>query len=349
LLAVASQGIISLEAAIPVVLGSNIGTTVSALLASIGTNVAARRTAVLHTLIKIFGTVIFMFILAPFTRFVLMISPGNDVVRQIANAHTAFNIINTVIWLPFMGFLVSFGTRLIKGEDFVLERGAKYLDYHALRTPSVALGLATNELVHMADIVREMLGYAANAFVNQDQSEVDKLNHAEEIVDDLESVIVEYLSTLLSQAVLTDAQGKRLTGLMHATTDIERIGDHAVNIGWAAVTRKEQKLPFSDSAIEELNGLFEKVKEIYATSLVALCERDKEKAKLVLHAEAEIDTIQRTLRQNHIDRLNEGKCYPGSGVVYIEMIGDLERMADHSVNIAETAVNSPEELEEVVE
>jgi phosphate:Na+ symporter len=348
LLAIASQGIITLEGAIPIVLGSNIGTTVTALLSSIGTNVAARRTAVLHTLMKVLGTGIFLLILAPFTRFVLMISPANDVARQVANAHTAFNIMNTVIWLPFIGVLVSISTRLVKGEDFMLERGPKYLDYHALGTPSVALSLATKELTRMADLAREMLRYASAAFLNDDDSELDRLNQYEDMVDELEPLIVEYLATLLSRTVLTDAQGKRLTGLMHAATDIERIADHAVNIGEAAVVKMEQKLPFSDLAMEDLKGLFERVTEAYEVSLAALCEKDRAKAKSVLRAENEIDKIQKALRQNHIDRLNEGKCYPGSGVVYIELLGDLERIADHSVNIAEAAVNSPEELEETI-
>lgn len=349
LLAIASQGLITLEGAIPVVLGCNIGTTVTALLASIGTNVAARRTAVMHSLIKILGTMIFLIILAPFTRFVLLLSPANDVARQVANAHTIFNILNTVIWLPFIGILVSISTHLVKGEDHVLERGPKYLDYHALGTPSVALSLATKELSRMADLARDMIEFAADAFLNSNDSELDKLNQYEDMVDELEPLIVEYLSTLLSQTGLTDAQGKRLTALMHAATDIERIADHAMNIGEAALIKIEQKLPFSDLAMEDLKGLFDKVINAYEASLMALRENDEERARSVFRAEHEIDTIRRALRQNHIDRLNQGTCFPGSGVVYIELIGDLERIADHSVNIAEAAVNSSEVLEDLAE
>lgn len=346
ILALASQGILSFEGAIPIIFGCNIGTTVTALLASIGTITTARRTAMVHALFNVFGAIIALILLKPFIQLVLLLSPTNDIPRQIANAHTIFNITNTLVWLPFTGVLASLATKLVRGSDADMHRGAKYLEHHALRTPSVALELAEKEIAHMAEIARNMLDDAYTAFMDKNLDILDRIQKNEELVDELEPLIVEYLATLLSQSTLTDKQSKRLTGLMHTATDIERVADHAMNIGEAAEAIVEQKLPFSDLAVEEISSMFKRVVEMFDTALAALYKNDKKKTDNVVKIEEEIDKTKAQLRQNHIERINEGKCFPGSGIVYIELLSDLERIADHSTNIAETAVTSPSILHE---
>ncbi len=345
LLAVSSQGLISFTAAVPIILGTNIGTTITAMLASIGANVAARRTAAAHALFNICGTVLFLIFLSPFSSFVLSISSATSVSRQIANAHTVFNIVNTLVWLPLVGVLVALATKLVKGEDVVTERGPKYLDYHAIGTPSIALGLATKEFVRMAEITSRMLSSSRQAFLEDDMKLVGDVEQLEDMVDELEPLIVKYLSTMLSRTGLTESGAKRLTYLMHAAGDVERVADHAMNLAEAASLKREQKLPFSDRAIEEFNDMFEKVFKMYSLSVDALCDSNKNKALEVINMEKSIDELEETLRMNHMDRLNQGKCYPSSGVVYIQMMGDLERVADHSTNIAERATDSLKEAD----
>ncbi|MDI6637835.1 MAG: Na/Pi cotransporter family protein, partial [Bacillota bacterium] len=243
LMAAASQGLVGFDTAIPVLFGDNIGTCVTAVLASIGASLSARRTALAHVLFNVFGTILFLTLLPFFKTFVHVVTPSGNIERLIANAHTSFNVLNTLVWLPMAGVLARIATTVYPGQEIVMEHGPKYLDRRMLSTPSVALQLAVKELVRMAGIAREMVKDAGQALLAGKPSAVSKsINAREEVVDNLQSEIILYLSTLMAQGVLTQPQSTRLAGMLHVVNDIERIGDHAVNISEFAIDRVEQGL-----------------------------------------------------------------------------------------------------------
>lgn len=341
LMAAASQGLVGFDTAIPVLFGDNIGTCVTAVLASIGASLSARRTALAHVLFNVFGTILFLALLPFFKTFVHVVTPSGNIERLIANAHTSFNVLNTLVWLPMAGVLARIATTVYPGQEIVMEHGPKYLDRRMLSTPSVALQLAVKELVRMAGIAREMVKDAGQALLAGKPSAVSKsINAREEVVDNLQSEIILYLSTLMAQGVLTQPQSTRLAGMLHVVNDIERIGDHAVNISEFAIDRVEQGLEFSDEAKSELGDLFRRVDEVISDAVQALEKNDPALAQDVWEKEKYIDELEDVLRTSHLRRLNQGTCSPASGVIYVEVVDNLERMADHAVNLADAVVQN---------
>lgn len=323
----ASQGLVTMKVALPILFGDNIGTCVTALLSSIGTSVAARRAATIHFLFNVVGTVLFMILLPVVAAVVLWSS--TDPVRQIANAHTIFNSFNTLIQIPFAGLLVLAATRLIQGEDPVMASAPKYLDRRLLNSPAIALGQVVRELVRMGEIARATLADSVDAFLGPNDRSIRAAESKEAIVNVLEKEITIYLVEL-SQKSLTQAQSERLNLFYSAVNDIERVGDHAMNIKELADYRIEHDLPFSTEAIEALRRMYGKVDQTFVTALKALDEDDPVLARRVLVSEDEIDMMEKEMRRAHIKRLNEGRCYPGSGVVFLDVISNLERIGDHA-------------------
>lgn len=335
ILAIASKGLITLDAAIPILFGCNIGTCVTALLASIGTSRTAKRTAMAHVLFNVAGTVVLLVLLKPFTQAVLVVSRTDDLPRLIANTHTLFNVLNTLIWLPLTGVMVRLVEGIVRGPDLETLADARFLDHRMLGTPSVALQMAVKEMTHMADLVKEMLVKTRQAFFEGNTRVLEDVDRIEDKVDRLKDQTIVYLSTLLSERSLTRAQSSKLAGLMHAISDIERVADHTQNIGEYALEKASKGLPFSEDAGSELKEVYDKVIELFDISVAGLATWDREKLAHVWDIEEAIDDAQENLRNNHIVRLNRGTCFPGSGIVFIEMINNLERMADHCINIAE--------------
>ncbi len=341
LMAAASQGLVGFDAAIPVLFGDNIGTCITAVLASIGASLSARRTALAHVLFNVFGTITFLLLLPAFRALVVAITPSGDIQRLIANAHTSFNALNTLVWLPMSGLLARIVTAIHPGQEVALEYGPKYLDKRMLATPSVALELAVKELVRMAGMARQMARDAGLALLSDRPSAISKnVNAQEEIVDNLQAEISLYLSTLMAQGVLTQPQSTRLAGMLHVVNDIERIGDHAVNIVGFGMDKVEQGLEFSDEARSELTQLFERVDEVISEAVEALGTSDPALAQDVWEKEKYIDELEDLLRTSHLRRLNQGRCSPASGVIYVEVVDNLERMADHAVNLADAVVQN---------
>ncbi|MGE5573205.1 MAG: Na/Pi cotransporter family protein [Bacteroidota bacterium] len=341
LMAAASQGLVGFDAAIPVLFGDNIGTCITAVLASIGASLSARRTALAHVLFNVFGTITFLTLLPLFKVFVHAVTPSGDIERLIANAHTSFNVLNTLVWLPMAGLLARIATAVYPGQEVIMEHGPKYLDRRMLSTPSIALQLAVKELVRMSGIAREMVKDAGQALLAGKPSAVSKsINAREEVVDNLQAEIILYLSTLMAQGVLTQPQSTRLAGMLHVVNDIERIGDHAVNISGFAIDRVEQGLEFSDEAKSELADLFARVDEVISDAVQALERNDPALAQDVWEKEKHIDELEEVLRTSHLRRLNQGRCSPASGVIYVEVVDNLERMADHAVNLADAVVQN---------
>jgi len=337
------NALLNLETAIPILFGSNIGTTITAILASIGAKINAKRAALAHSIFNISGTLLFIWFIPTFASLVRLISPKGDEIhvisRQIANAHTIFNLVNTIIWLPLIWLMAKIVIKLVPGEDDSIERRVLYLDNRMLSNATVAMNLATQELARMAEMCKTMMASARQAFVSSNMDEAKKVTEIEETIDMLQSEIIKYLSAIISKGALTERQSVRLAGLMHVVNDIERIGDHCENIAEFAQWKSEDNLPFSQEAIEEIKDAFSVLNNMVDDSIHALRDRNIELARKVLSEEYEVDKLEEGLRSRHLKRLNEGLCDPQAGVLFIELIHNLERIGDHCNNIAEAVLS----------
>ena len=328
-----SQGLIDMNGAIVLVFGSNIGTTITALLAGVGASITARRAAVAHLVFNFGGVLIFLPLLSIFTELVQLTAVS--LTREVANAHTIFNLVNTLLFLPFINLFVNLVTRLVPGEEEVVERGLKYIDQRTImRTPpSIAISQATNEIVRMAKIAEASVQDSMKGFMQSNMHYLDMVVQKEEVIDELEKEITLYLSQL-SQRAMTEAESQKITGLLHTVNDIERVGDHAENLAELVRMKIEDHLPFSSIAVAELQTMFNLVAFMFNKAYSAVENNDENMARETLSHEDEADMMERTYRNNHIQRLNEGLCFPAAGVIYLDIISNLERIGDHSTNIA---------------
>lgn len=331
IIALTMQDLIPFHSAVPLILGTNIGTCVTAILASIGANVAARRAAVAHVLFNIIGVILAYLLLTPFME--LIVHTASTVPRQVANTHTAFNLFNTVIFLIFLNPFTRLICRIVPGEDKKIEFGPKYLDKRILKTPAVAIGGAKQELLRMAGIAREMLEESMQVFLKNDLKKIKHIEQMEDLVDGLEKEINIYLADL-SQHSMSKEQSGLVAGFLSAANDLERIGDHATNITQLSELKTEERLPFSSTALEEITILYNKVDTMLAGAIRAFEQEDVKLAREIVAEDDEIDAQEKTLRKRHIERINTKKCYPASGVIYLDLLSNLERVADHANNIA---------------
>ncbi len=332
IIAMTLQDLIPFDSAVPLVLGTNIGTSITAILASIGANVAARRAALSHVLFNVIGVALALAILGPFTD--LVVQTADTVSRQVANTHTAFNLLNTIIFIAFLKYFTRLICYIVPGEDEKMDFGPKYLDKRILKTPSVALGGARQELLRMGSIAREMLEESMQVFLKNDLKKIKHIVQMEELVDGLEKEINIYLSDL-SQHSMSQQQTKLIANLMSAANDLERIGDHAENIMQLGEMKAEERLPFSNTALEEISEFYKTINQMLVDALTAFETGDQELAERVIEKDKVVDAQEKTLRNEHIDRINVKKCYPSAGVIYLDLLSNLERVADHSQNIAE--------------
>lgn len=330
-IAMSIQGIINIESAIPLILGSNIGTCFTAVIASIGSSITGKRVALSHLFFNVGGVILFLFFLDNFSFLATLTSP--IIPRQIANAHTIFNVVNSIVLLPFLSFFVKFIVKLLPGEEIVIKKGPIYLSKNVINAPSIALEQATKELIRMGKMVESMLNDVILSFIQNDINVLKKVYLKEEVVNTLEKEITKYL-VLISQQSLNVNQSKRLNDLINIVNDIERVGDHAENLAELTEEKINESLPFSDKAIDELKFMVSKVQSSLNKSISALKNRDIDLAREVVFKEDEIDKIEQKLRDNHINRLNKGICYPESGVIFLDIISNLERIGDHANNIA---------------
>ncbi len=332
LLALGSQGIIDINTALPLLLGANIGTSVTSLLSSVETSKEAKRAATAHMLFNIIGVFIFIiFLIKPLESVVQYLTPLS-IERQIANAHSLFNIVNVIIQLPFVGVIIFLTNKIIKGKNSTQDN-FKHLDSRIIEAPSIAVNQALKEVIRMGKLAQENLKTSIEAFINQDQELTHKVFEREKLINKLEKEITEYIVDL-TKAPLSHEQHATVTSLLHIINDLERVGDHADNIAELAQYTIENRFWFTDKAIEELKLMFNKVEMAFNHSLTAFSKKDTAIAKKVIQYEEEIDLMEKKYRANHIDRLNQHECYPSSGIVFLDAISNLERIADHSSNIA---------------
>ncbi|NQU19451.1 Na/Pi cotransporter family protein, partial [bacterium] len=333
----ASLDLIDINAAIYLILGCNIGTCITALLASIKTSVSARRTAVAHVLIKILGVFVALMIL-PILRSIVLVT-SSDLARQCANFHTIFNVTITVIFLPLINYIAKLVVKIVPGKDIEVDLGPRYLEKHLLNTPIIAFQAATKEVVHMATISKEMVEDAMSGFFQSNKQALNDVDRKENAVDDLQQAISQYLVEL-TQRELSPEISKKIPSMLHTINDIERVGDHAENLVELAQRRLDNNMPLSQNAIEELKNMYSQLIKMFDNSIRALETNSKEDAKLVLEIERQINEMTVILRQNHIRRLNEGRCDVLSGIVFLDTISNFEKIGDHLTNIGQAVMGN---------
>jgi len=332
----AMANLVDLRAAIHLVLGCAIGTCVTALIASIGARTVAKRAAVAHLMFNIIGVLYFI----PFLNFFqnLAAHTSADLPRQIANAHTLFKVINTIVFLPFVPLYANLLTKIVKGkEEEEVEYLPKYLERRLLNTPPIAIDAAIKETIRTLGLTQRMVSFAMSSFFNNDSKSLEKITRGEEAVDSLREAITNYLVELMQQE-LSAEESRKIPPLIHAINDVERIGDHAENLRDLAQQKIDNRMPFSDTAIEELKKMSEDIDRMIACSINALKLNNVDEAKLVLEQECQINTSRDTLKDNHVKRLEQRQCNVLSGVVFLDIISNLEKIGDHLTNVAQAVI-----------
>lgn len=331
---IADEGMISLRGALPVLFGDNIGTTITAVLASIGASVAAKRAALVHVIFNVIGTILFVLALDLVYGLIMWVGGDVNIRMQIAYAHGIFNVTNTLIFLPFVSVLAWIVTKLVPMKEQELEFGPKYLDDRMLATPSVALGQAQHEIVRMGNLARETLEDATDYFFKRDAKTAALALKKEQLVNELDRKITDYMAKI-HQNGLPATESEKANALMHTINDIERIGDHAENIVELTDFTINNKVEFSKDAERELRTMLEAADHVVSRALYALEHNDKSAARDALEGEAELDRMEMEYRTAHIQRLNQNLCTGNSGAIFLDIISNLERIGDHSKNIAE--------------
>lgn len=343
---VGGQGtLLTLEASLPILFGSNIGTTITALLASIGTSVNAKRTAVAHTVFNVCGTLIFIWFIPQICTAVRFMSPDGaptaTIAREIANAHLLFNVVNTIIFLPLIFVLVKIVKKIVPGEDVVpITSDPIFLDENVISQPVFGIYLALQELGRLAEMTSDMMVKAKQAFLSDDMTMVERVMDADEVVNKLRAKIIDYLAMLLSSESITEAQTERVSGLFHVAADIEHIGDYCKNIVNLAKERVNNKYEFSDTAYAEIYECFDIVQKMLRETMDALESNDESRAKEVIELEKLMNATELRLRHQHMQRVNEKLCSPVFTMIYNDTIHNLERIGDSCHNIAQTIIKS---------
>ncbi|WP_174734110.1 Na/Pi cotransporter family protein [Mesobacillus harenae] len=335
-----AEDLITLKAALPVLFGDNIGTTITAILASIGASVAARRAAATHVLFNLIGTTIFLILLRPFNALITYIQGAMNLNPEmtIAFAHGIFNTSNTLIQLPFIALLAIIVTKLIPGEDSLFEYKAKHLDPVFIeQSPSIALGQAKEEVLRMGQFALKGLEETNQFLKTKNIKHSENAYQIESAINNLDRKITDYLVSL-STSSLSEHESEEHSVLMDTVRDIERIGDHFENIVELVEYQQANKVKMTNTAMDDLDTMITLTLTTVSEALQALDQKDKDIALGVVKKEEEIDKMERSLRKQHILRINEGACTGQAGIVFVDIVSNLERIGDHAVNIAEAVI-----------
>lgn len=332
----AMQGLVPLKFSVFVLFGQNIGTCLTALFSTVGAKKNSKRAAVIHLLFNLIGTGIFILIalLTPYVEWIEKLSP--DPMAQIAISHIVFNIVSTVVMFPFAKVLVKLSCLLVPGkDDSESEMHCKFIDDRLLNTPPFAVMQVSKEVARMAKLARNNFETSAHALINRSDKDLDKVMENEEIINYLNHHITSYL-VKLNALDITDSDSDYIARVFHAINDIERVGDHAINLAEAAQHNIGEGLKFSDPAREELNQLCGSVVTLLERSMAAFDNQSlsDNEAKELSDLEEHIDDLTLECQDSHIFRLNRKECNTEAGMLYLNTITDFERVGDHAINIA---------------
>ncbi|MBR2950397.1 MAG: Na/Pi cotransporter family protein [Lachnospiraceae bacterium] len=339
-LLMANQGLLELNMCLFIIMGCNIGSCVSALMASVAGKKDAKRAAMIHFLFNVIGTailfVVFMVAMQPILNLLHAIS-GDNPGRFVANAHTSIKIAQVVMLLPFSNWIVKLTYLFVPGEDHKIgyreQFALQFIGDHSLLNPATAVVNAINEMERMASLASDNLNRAMNAVITLDQEDIDEVYKVEENINFLNHSITDYLVSI-NEMPLPIEDVRKLGALFHVVNDIERIGDHAENVADAAASRKESGVAISKIAQKELGEMIDMVNAIIRYSVEMFKTGNLSHMEDIIHLEDAIDEKERELQQSHIDRLTRNECSPEAGMIFSDLVSGLERVADHATNIA---------------
>lgn len=332
-----------LNVSVPFVLGSNIGTTITAQLAALQANLNAKRTAWAHTIFNILGAgIAYPFIYVGwFGALVHVISPWKlgpgTIAANIAIAHTLFNVVNSSIFLPLAGVLEKLVVKFVPEKPGDLAAKPVVLEYHLLDTPVIALEQSRREIVRMAKTAKTALEQSISGIVDDDRRKLESVRQIEDFIDEFQYEITSYLS-MLSRRQLSDEVSVELPVLLHTVNDLERIGDHAVNIVEISERKIDKKLSFSDSALTEIDQLRSEIEQMFEYIIEALENSDIKAGKSALVNESNINKMQMDFRRSHVQRMSDSVCSPEAGLVFIDLVDNVEKIGDHLTNIAQAVI-----------
>ncbi|MFO8007094.1 MAG: Na/Pi cotransporter family protein [Candidatus Brocadiia bacterium] len=339
----AFSGVLTFPQALPLILGDNIGTTITAQIASLGTNVNARRAARAHLMFNLIGVCIVLPFVwnGSYARFIEFLIPGEigqgTVMLHLAVSHSVFNVTNTLIFIPLAGVLAAVVRRVVPGEAGIVQVEPQYLEEHLLDTPSIALEQARREVVRMIELAASAAKDAGDAFFGDGETSLRMVGQKEEAIDNLQNKITQYLIQI-SRRDLGPQESNELPVLLHSVNDIERIGDHAVNLAEAAQRRIEDRLPFTQAAMDELDMMRQEVDGMFENVVQALENSDAEAAKRAFAHEDRLNGMERQFRESHLTRLAAGDCNFYSGLTFVDCIYNYEKIGDHLLNTAQAVL-----------
>lgn len=343
----ATAGFIDFTGAAGLVFGENIGTTITAVLASLSANLAAKRTALIHMLFNTAGALIMLICLyVPYAghpiylHFVDWVTPGEvfapvpeNIARHVANAHSIFNVLFAFAFLPFTGLFARLAEILLPGRQGQVHRLAPNL----VSTPSLAMGQAVREMHRMGAVGRSMMRMAMEGFFHKKDEDFTRIYEYEDRVDEMQHEITDYL-VLISQQDLSLHDSEKLPRLLHSCNDFERVGDLSINVVELAQRAIDRDLPFSEEAIAELRRLLELVERQFASVLEAMENQEDERAREALQVEKEVNRLWLQYRKNNVKRMRDGGCTTVAGIVYLDLLTTLEKIGDHLENVAKAIV-----------
>lgn len=339
LIALTETGQITIEIAWPIILGANIGTCITALLSSITANKTAKRASIIHLLFNLIGAAVFMPFGPLLISLVKFISPAS-VTLEISFIHLIFNTLNTLLLMPFAGVLIRLSA-LIVGPDAA--KPAEILDKRLLQTPSIAEGQVILETVKMAELAKKNFELAMDAFLNTDLARMDEIYANEKRINELTELITRFMVEL-SGSDIDINEFARIGDTYHVINDIERIGDHAENIIELAEEKHRREVTLSEEAQAEIREIYKWTLNAINTAIESYRSNDKNKARSIVQIERTIDALRYQYRETHIQRLNEGVCSPLASILFLDLLSNIERVGDHSENIANAIADVEEEL-----
>ena len=333
--------ILGLVGAIPILLGDNIGTTITALLASLGQSRDAKRTAIAHTIFNLSGSLVFIWFVKPYAALIQAISPKGPEVevisRQIANAHTLFNLTMTVVWVCLLGLMVKIVMRLIPDAK-VNPLQPAFLDKKVIGQPTAALKLVAKEVLHCSGMVKNMLKDLAGLSKSEDPALVGKIKEQGQTLHSLMEAINDYLAELFSAGVLTELQATQTAKLMHVCGDVERMGELAADLTDVIAGKMELKYSFSEEAMEDLRKSLNQISKMYGDAMRALEQGEPEEPEKLIRRREKVMDLDINMRKAHMDRVNKGKCKAKLSAPFTRLLHCVDRMGNSCVNLADMAM-----------
>jgi len=346
MIGLAGAGALNYQTAIPIILGTNIGTTVTAALSSLGANITSKRAGAAHFLFNVLGSLIFLILIyiipdltlwieGVVSRMSLMGGQEGSLERMLANTHTLFNIVNALIWMPFMGVLERGVKRIIPGEDMTIKRGLTFIDERMSGTPGMAMDQVKQEVLRMQDISKDMVEEAMEALIEGDSDLAEDVIKKEEIINEIEEDLLHFLAGLSSSNL--SEEDVRLRDYYISLVDaVESIADDADDLADLAIYIDEEKIEFSDEAVKTLRELKEQISGHLGKAIEMVEDDNYDLVPDLIKAEKDMDSWQLEYRNRHLERLKDGICEPSAGIIYLEAIEDIEHLTDQLADMAHT-------------